>query len=66
VNSIELFRTISFIYLFFAVLGLELRALHLESLHQPYFCEGFLEIGSHELFAWAVLNLNHPDLYLLC
>jgi hypothetical protein len=28
-----------------------LQGLHLEPLHQPYFCEGFFEIGSHELFA---------------
>jgi hypothetical protein len=29
------------------------QGLHLEPLHQPYFCEGFFKIGSQELFAWA-------------
>jgi hypothetical protein len=34
---------------FFCVTG----AFILNPLHQTYFCEGFFEIGSHELFAWA-------------
>jgi hypothetical protein len=41
-------------FLFFAVLGLELRAFYLEPFHQPnFFVIGFFEIGFHELFAWA-------------
>jgi hypothetical protein len=44
------------IYLFiFVVLGLN-SGLHLESLHQPYFCEGFFETGSRELFARLASN----------
>jgi hypothetical protein len=32
--------------------------LHLEPLHQPFFCDGFfLEIGSYEVFAWAGFKL---------
>jgi hypothetical protein len=34
---------------FFAALG----CLHLEPFHQPFFFDGFFEIGSHELFSWA-------------
>jgi hypothetical protein len=29
------------------------KGLHLEPLYQPYFSEGFFEIGSQELFTWA-------------
>jgi hypothetical protein len=29
------------------------QGLHFEPLHQPYFCEGFFNIGSRELFVWA-------------
>jgi hypothetical protein len=43
-----------FIYLFiFAVLGLKLRAYTLSHSTSPFFCDGFFEIGSLELFAWA-------------
>jgi hypothetical protein len=38
---------------FFCSTEARTQGLHLESLHQPYFCEGFFEIGSHELFAQA-------------
>jgi hypothetical protein len=40
------------------LVGLELRP-HLEPLHQPFFCDGFLffEIGSCELFAQAGFEL---------
>jgi hypothetical protein len=39
-----------FIYLFWGT-GAWTQGLHLEPLHQPYFCEGFFEIGSCKLFA---------------
>jgi hypothetical protein len=39
-------------YLFFAVLGLELRAFTLSHSPLPLFVD-FFEIGSCELFAWA-------------
>jgi hypothetical protein len=29
------------------------QGLHLEPLHQPYFCDGFFKIGSYEPFAQA-------------
>jgi hypothetical protein len=45
--------SVSFLFFFLAVLGLELRALTWSQLHQPYYCEGFFEIGSCELFAWV-------------
>jgi hypothetical protein len=38
---------------FFAVLGFELRASTLSHSTSPFFVMGFLEIGSHKLFAWA-------------
>jgi hypothetical protein len=38
------------------VLRFEL-GLHLEPLHQPYFCEGFFEVGALELFAGAGFKL---------
>jgi hypothetical protein len=40
--------------------------LHLEPPHQPYFCEGFFEIGICELFAWAGFASNHHPPDLLC
>jgi hypothetical protein len=40
------------------------QGLHLEALHQPFFCEGSFEIGSCKLFGLA-LNLDPPDLCLL-
>jgi hypothetical protein len=30
----------------------------LEPLYQPYFCEGFFEIGSCELLAWVGFELR--------
>jgi hypothetical protein len=33
--------------------GLNSGSTHLGPLHQPFFCEGFFEIGSHKLFAQA-------------
>jgi hypothetical protein len=46
-----------FIYLLFAVLGLELRAFPLNH-SASLFCEVFFEIGSHALFAWAGFELQ--------
>jgi hypothetical protein len=34
------------------------QSLHLEPLHQPYFCEGFFEMESHNLFAKAGFELR--------
>jgi hypothetical protein len=34
-------------FFFFCSTGVWTQDLHLEPLHQPYFCEGFFEIGSH-------------------
>jgi hypothetical protein len=39
--------------LFFAVLGLEIRAYTLSHCTTPFFVMGFLMIGSHKLFAQA-------------
>jgi hypothetical protein len=44
-----------FSFLFLQYWGLTL-GLHLEPLHQPYFCEGFFKLGSCELFAWVGFN----------
>jgi hypothetical protein len=38
-------------FLFFGSTEAWTEGLHLESLHQPYFCEGFFKIESHKLFA---------------
>jgi hypothetical protein len=38
---------------FFCGTGAWTQGLHLEPFHQPYFYEGFFEIGFRELFAWA-------------
>jgi hypothetical protein len=48
----------NYFILLFSVLGLELRAFNLEPLHQAYFCEGFFEIGSNELFGGAGFELQ--------
>jgi hypothetical protein len=40
-----------YILLFFCSPGAWTQGLHLELLHQPYFCEKFFKIGSLELFA---------------
>jgi hypothetical protein len=45
-----MFQISFLVFSFFAVLGLDLRVLHLEPLHPPFFVKGFLEIGSHALF----------------
>jgi hypothetical protein len=45
-------------FFFFCGTGAWTQDLHLEPLHQPYFCEEFLERGSHELFAQAGFNLR--------
>jgi hypothetical protein len=42
---------ILFIYLFIAVLELELRAYTLNHSTSPFFVKGFFKIGSRELFA---------------
>jgi hypothetical protein len=39
------------------------QGLHLEPLHQPYFCEGIFEIGSCELFAHA--GFQPPSIWSL-
>jgi hypothetical protein len=46
--------------LLFVVLGFELRAYTLShtTSHPSFFCEGFFEIGSHELFAQAGFELR--------
>jgi hypothetical protein len=49
----------------FSPQGLELRACTLSYSHQLYFCEGFFEIGSPELFVPEALNHDPPDLCLL-
>jgi hypothetical protein len=40
-------------FFFFCSTRVWTQGLHLEPLHQPYFCEGFIEIGSSELLARA-------------
>jgi hypothetical protein len=47
------------------VLGLELKALLLEPLHQLVFVKGFFEIGFCKLFARAGLNHDPPDFRFL-
>jgi hypothetical protein len=54
-KSVEIYKVIvflllNFFFLFILGTGAWTQGLHLEPLHQPYFCEGFFEIGSHELF----------------
>jgi hypothetical protein len=44
-------------FFFFSDTGAWTHGLHLDLLHQAYFCEGFFEIGSPELFAQAGLEL---------
>jgi hypothetical protein len=53
-----LFHCYIFIYLFSAVLGFELRAFTLSHSTSPVFVKGFLEIGSHNLFARAGFELR--------
>jgi hypothetical protein len=33
----------TFFFFFFVVLRFELRVLHVEPLHQPFFCDGFFQ-----------------------
>jgi hypothetical protein len=40
-------------FFFFFGTGALTQGLHLQPLYQFYFCEGFFEIGTHELFVWA-------------
>jgi hypothetical protein len=42
---------------FFVVLDFELRAYTLSHSTSPFFVMAFFEIGFHELFAWAGLEL---------
>jgi hypothetical protein len=51
-------------FFFLAVLWFELSAYTL-SYFIALFFDGFFEIGSHKLIAWAGLNCNFPDLCLL-
>jgi hypothetical protein len=43
------------LFVCFAVLGLELRAYTLSHSTSPIFVMDFFEIGSPELFSWAIL-----------
>jgi hypothetical protein len=40
-------------FFFFLSTGAWTQGIHLEPLHQPFFCEGFFKTGSCELFARA-------------
>jgi hypothetical protein len=52
--QLVLFYLFIYLFIYFAVLGLELRAFTLS--HSPsHFSEDVFEIGSHELFAQAGL-----------
>jgi hypothetical protein len=48
----------SIFFFFFGGTGAWTQGLHLEPLHQPYFCERFFEIGSCKLFALAGFKLR--------
>jgi hypothetical protein len=50
-------RVFKLYFIFFAVLGLELRAFTLSHSTSPSFVMGFFEIGSCELFVWAGFEL---------
>jgi hypothetical protein len=54
---IVLYLPFLFFFFFTCSIGAWTQGLHLEPLHQPCFCERFLEIGSCELFAWAGFEL---------
>jgi hypothetical protein len=49
---------LSFISFLFHSTGASTQGLHLEPLHQSYFCEGFVKIGSCELFAGSGFELR--------
>jgi hypothetical protein len=51
-------------FFFFCCTGAWTQGLHLEPLHQPYFCEAFFETESLELFVWAGFECSLPDLFL--
>jgi hypothetical protein len=44
------------IYLFFAVLGIELKAFNLSHYVSTFFVMGIFQIGSPKLFAWTVFE----------
>jgi hypothetical protein len=44
-----------FFFFFFCSTGVWTQGLHLEPPHQPYFCEGFFEIGSGGPICWGWL-----------
>jgi hypothetical protein len=48
---------ISHYYYYYVALGLELRAFTLSHSTSQIFCDGFFELGFHELFAWADFKL---------
>jgi hypothetical protein len=54
-----------FLFLFFVVLGLELKAYTSSHSISSFFVLGFFKIASHELFAWAGFEPYSPDLCLL-
>jgi hypothetical protein len=58
------FQKVKETFFFFVVLGFELRALPLESLHQSFSVKGFFEIWSLYLPGLA-LNRDPPDHCLL-
>jgi hypothetical protein len=45
------------LFIYFCGSGVLTQGFHLEPFHQPYFCEGFFEIRSLKLFAWASFEL---------
>jgi hypothetical protein len=46
-----------FFFFFVAVLGFELRAYTLSHSTSPFFCDGFFEIGSGELFPGVLVQI---------
>jgi hypothetical protein len=65
-NSPPMLSSIPLYLFLFFVLGFELRAYTLShSTSLPFCVLDFVEIGSLELFAWAGLTCDPPDLFLL-
>jgi hypothetical protein len=56
---------VSFYFIFFAVLGLELRVYTLSHSTSPFLWWTFFKIRSPELFAGLALNCKPPDLFFL-
>jgi hypothetical protein len=56
-TSVEFLTCVNSFFFFFVVLGLELRAFTLRHSTSPIFVKDFIEIESHELFAWAGIEL---------